>query len=197
MNPRPWPSLFAVCAVAVLAAGCTPFRAETPEAERTPAAAARPDPAETRLAEAAERAEAALTMLARIRAAEAPPPAAEVPSQVPAALRRPLTLDWIGPLETLAETLAGHAGYRLVVAGASPARPVMIAIEAANRPVIEVLRNAGIQAGAAATLTVDAGQRTVRLDWTGEDPGTRERRSTEERPGTGERPGTAAGSGGS
>ena len=166
MRPRSWPSLLAACAIAVFASGCTPFWTDAQETELAPPAAARPDPAETRLAEAAERAEAALTMLSRIRAAETSLSVAELPLEVPVALRRPVTIDWIGPVETLAERLAAYAGYRFAVAGAGPSRPLIVAMEVQAAPVIEVLRDAGLQAGAAATLTVDAGLRTVRLDWT-------------------------------
>ena len=87
------------------------------------------------------------------------------PLEVPAALRRPVTIDWIGPVETLAERLAAYAGYRFRTAGLAPVRPVMVAIAAQDAPVIEVLRDAGLQAGDAATLTVDAEERSVRLDW--------------------------------
>ena len=160
--------------MAALAGGCAPLGIDFGGDTEAPAESGdrRPDPVEVRLADAAERAEAALTALARVRAAEAPPPApgppAEVPgySPVPAALRRAVTLDWIGPVEVLAGTLAARAGYRFAEAGAAPARPVMVAVAAKNAPLIEVLRDAGLQAGAAATLIVDAGQRTVRLDWT-------------------------------
>ena len=181
-------ALAAFCLFAALAGGCVPpgiglgtnTEAAPKREER------RPDPAEVRLAEAALRAEAALSALARIRAAEAPPPAGiptEVPgsSPVPPELRRPVTLDWIGPVETLAETLARHAGYRFAMTGSPPVRPAMVAITAEDTPLIEVLRDAGLQAGAAATLVVDAGSRTVRLDWSGE------------RPAAGERPGTVPG----
>ena len=180
-------SLLAVGLAAVLAAGCShfPLNPDMDAGEPGRTEDAPPDLAEVRLVEAAARAEAALTALARIRAAETPPPAVEVPLEVPAALRRPVTFDWIGPLDTLAETLALYAGYRFAGAGAPPVRPVMVAIAARKASLIEVLRDAGIQAGAAATLTVDAQRRTVRLDWTGEHPGT------------GERPGTAPESGGS
>ena len=166
MSPRPWPSLFAACAIAVLASGCTPFWTDAQETELAPLAAARPDPAEMRLTQAAERAEAALTMLARIGAAETSLPVAGLPLEVPVALRRPVTIDWIGPVETLAERLAAYAGYRFRMAGLPPVRPAMVAIAAQDAPVIEVLRDAGLQAGDAATLTVDAEERSVRLDWT-------------------------------
>lgn len=84
---------------------------------------------------------------------------------MPQALQRPVTVDWIGPLEALAETLARHAGYRFVTAGAPPVRPLMVAVSAEQTPVVEVLRDVGMQAGSGATLVVDASRRTVRLDW--------------------------------
>ena len=160
--------------MAALAGGCVPLGIELGGDAEAPAKSGdrRPDPAEMRLADAAARAEAALTALARTRAAEAPPPVSGLPAEapgrspVPAALRRAVTLDWIGPIETLAGTLAAWAGYRFAEAGAAPARPVMVAVAATNAPLIEVLRDAGLQAGAAATLIVDARQRTVHLDWT-------------------------------
>ena len=148
-----------------------------------------PDPAGMRLAEAAERAEAALTALAMMRAADSPPPVPDVPVAVPKALQRRVTLDWIGPVETLAEALAGQAGYRFVIAGTEPAQPVMVSVSARDVPLIEVLRDTGLQAGNAATLAVDAGRRTVRLDWTGVHPGTGEL------PDAGIRPDTAEGDG--
>ena len=195
--------LLAACCIALTAAGCTPFRTGTPEVEPSPPAALRPDPAETRLAEAAVRAEAALTALARIESARTPaavagaPRSSPVPADVPAALRRTVTLDWIGPVETLAETLAQHAGYRFMAAGSMPVRPVMVTVRAAGTPLIEVLRDAGLQAGAAATLVVDAGNRTVRLDWTADHPGPGELPRTGEHPDSRERSGSAPGKEGS
>ena len=84
---------------------------------------------------------------------------------VPAALRRPVRLDWIGPIETLAGDLARRAGYRFLAAGPAPARPLIVAVEAEGVPLIAVLRDAGLRAGGAATLIVDARRETVFLDW--------------------------------
>ena len=179
MSRRRIASLLALGLTAPLAGGCAALGIEPGTGTGTPEASVerRADPAEIRLAEAAERAEAALTTLARIRAAESPPPAAGLPadvpgvcpgpghSPVPQALQRPVTLDWIGPLEALAETLARQAGYRFVAAGPPPVRPLMVAVAAEETPLVEVLRDAGMQAGSAATLVVDASRRTVRLDW--------------------------------
>ena len=124
-------------------------------------------PLEQRLLEAAERAAAAQVMLARLRQAEraAPLPAA-LPRLVPEALLRPVSLDWTGPLEALAARLAAEAGYGFEVAGRAPVRPVMVALRAEGRPLIALLRDAGLQAGAAATVVVDPDRRGVRLDWT-------------------------------
>ena len=131
-----------------------------------------PDAAEMRLVEAAERAERALSSLARtLPAPDGGPPrhaAAAMPAldTVPAALRRPLTLDWAGPLEGLVRELARRAGYRFLVAGRPPARPLIVDIKAEREPVLAVLRDAGLRAGGAATLTVNAAAETVLLDWT-------------------------------
>ena len=148
--------------MAAFGAGCGPLASSTGALEPAPAA---PDPAETRLVEAALRAEAALSVLARVRAGQAPQPAPPPPRRVPPELLRAVTLDWIGPLETLAGTLAERAGYRFVTAGPAPVRPVIVRIDADGRALIDVLRDAGLQAGGAGALTVDAARRTVRLDW--------------------------------
>ena len=135
-----------------------------------PDSPARSDPAgtlvpETRLAEAVERAERALASLARAALAPDPEPGLPDADSLPAALRVPVTLDWTGPVEALAEELARRAGYRFAEAGRPPARPLIVAVEAEDEPLIAVLRDAGLRAGAAATLTVDGAARTVLLDW--------------------------------
>ena len=162
MRARSAVTLLGAAALAALLAGCV-LRA--PETRPTAVVATGPDPAELRLVEAAERAEQALASLARTL--PAPKPASAMPAldSVPAALRRPVTLDWVGPLEGLTRALARRAGYRFAEAGRPPARPLIVAVEAEAEPLIAVLRDAGVRAGAAATLTVDAAGRTVLLDW--------------------------------
>ena len=152
-------------------AGCVSWAPEPP-AVVAPVGA---DPVEIRLVEAVERAERALASLAR--AVPAPDPEARLPEvrSVPAALRTPVTLDWTGPVEALAEELARRAGYRFAEAGRPPARPLIVAVEAEGEPLIAVFRDAGLRAGAAATLTVDAERRTILLDWTEQPALTPER----------------------
>ena len=153
---------------ATVLSGCALGTGERPGSPEPPVAEvpAGLDPAELRLIEAAERAERALASLARALPAANRASAMPALDSVPAALRRPVTLDWAGPLEGLAQALAKRAGYRFLVAGRPPARPLIVAVEAENRPLLAVLRDAGLRAGGAATLTVDAAARTVLLDWT-------------------------------
>ena len=162
--------------LAGLLVGCMSW---APEPAAT-VASVRTDPVETlmpeiRLVEAVERAERALASLARTVPATDPESRLPDARSVPAALRMPVTLDWTGPMEALAEELARRAGYRFAEAGRPPARPLIVSVEADAEPLIAVLRDAGVRAGAAATLTVDAAGRTVLLDWTEQPALTPER----------------------
>ena len=156
-------SVMALTVIPLLAAlsACATFAPAVPNAGRPVAA----DPAETLLIEAALRAERAFVALARARSAEDPLADTPLPRIVPAALLTTVTLDWTGPVETLAEELARRAGYRFFAAGPVPARPAIVAVKMTDAPLIAALRDAGIQAGQAAVLTVDADRRIVRLDW--------------------------------
>ena len=121
---RAWGALVLLCAAAV--SGCAMPAPEPPAA----AAPARPDPAEARLTEAALRAERALAALAGMLPAQDPAAAMPPLDSVPAALRRPVTLDWIGPIETLAGiwrggpvTASWPPGLRRRARSSSPSRP--------------------------------------------------------------------------
>ena len=151
-------------AAAVLLAGCElfPFQAMREPADDTVAVE---DPAAIRLTEAALEAEAALAALAQARAAENPTQAQPPPRLVPEELLAEVTLDWIGPLRTLAADLAALAGFAFVEAGPHPSLPLIVQVSAEATPLVLLLRDAGIQAAEAATLTVDVPAREVRLDW--------------------------------
>ncbi len=156
-------SVMALTVIPLLAAlsACATFAPAVPNAGRPVAA----DPAETLLTEAALRAERAFVALARARSAEDPLADTPLPRIVPAALLTTVTLDWTGPVGTLAEELARRAGYRFFAAGPVPARLAIVAVKTTDAPLIAALRDAGIQAAQAAVLTVDADRRIVRLDW--------------------------------
>ena len=141
-----------------------------------PAQAEASDPAALRLAEAGERALEAFSRLAETRSRDMPA-SMEIPRHVAPELQRKVTVDLLGPLETVAERLADEAGYDFVVVGARPPVPVMVEVDAKDEPLIFVLNDAGMQAGQAALLTVDAGRMLVRLDWLDGDPAPRARGS--------------------
>ena len=145
-------------------AGCVSWSSGPPPVAAS--AAANSDPAEMRLVEAVERAERALAALARTSPAPDPSSALPPVDGVPGELRRSVTLNWTGPVEALAADLARRAGYRFAEAGRPPARPLIVSVEADAQPLIAVFRDAGLRVGSAATLTVDAANRTVLLDWT-------------------------------
>ena len=158
-------ALAVIPALMAMLPACATFAPAVPNAGRSVVA----DPAETLLTEAALRAERAFVALARARSAEDPLADTPLPRIVPAALLTTVTLDWTGPVETLAEDLARRAGYRFFAAGPVPARPAIVAVKTTDAPLIAALRDAGIQAGQAAVLTVDADRRIVRLDWSTPD----------------------------
>ncbi len=157
--------LLHVAALALLAlSGCdavrNPHGPVTVEAE---------DPAVLRLVEAASRAEAALRSLAATRDGEGIGDAP--PRVVPPELLEKITIDWIGPLESLAAGLASRAGYRFIEAGRPHPLPLMVAVRADAAPLVLVLRDAGLQAGDAARLTVDAGAKEIRIEWNAPEGG--------------------------
>ena len=123
------------------------------------------DPAEARLTEAMVRGARALELLAETRSAAADLRVPERPTNVPPELLQKVSLDFIGPLEELARTLAARAGYGLVVAGRPPPAPVLVEVVSKDKALIHVFEDAGNQAAHRALLTVDAGRMTVRLDW--------------------------------
>lgn len=99
--------------------------------------------------------------------ATTPTPPAVDPSRVPPELRRPLTLTWTGPMDqALTAILADltDAGYPSTpnIAGPRPAAPVIVRIEAADRPAFEVIQDIALQAGTQALVRLDA--RSHRID---------------------------------
>ena len=133
-------------------------------APAVPAKAEVSDPAALRLAEASERSLEVLSRLADERSRDMPASVA-IPRHVVPELQRKVTLDLLGPLETVAERLADEAGYDFVVFGAKPPVPVLVEVDVKDEPLIFVLNDAGMQAGETALLTADAQRMLVRLDW--------------------------------
>lgn len=118
-----------------------------------------------RLAQAADRAANALDTLAAIQQTRTPVELPPLAANAPPELRRSITVNWMGPVEPLAKTLADRAGYKLLTTGNAPENAIIVTINVRNQPVIETLRDVGLQLGGRAQLKVDAGLQIVELSY--------------------------------
>jgi len=124
-----------------------------------------PENVTMRLAQAADRASAALDTLAAIEQVRTPTDLPPLVTSAPPELRRSVTVNWIGPVEPMAKQLADRASYQLLISGNPPEIPLIISLNTRNQPVIEILRDIGLQLGRRAELRVDAGNKVVELSY--------------------------------
>ena len=83
----------------------------------------------------------------------------------PSELRRSITVNWVGPVEPITKTLADRAGYNFLTIGHVPPVPIVVSLDIQNRPVIDVLRDLGLQLGLRADIKVDAERRVVEIHY--------------------------------
>ena len=132
---------------------------------KSPQIVASPDKVSSMLAEAADRASGALEQLAAVETARTPGVAVAPIANAPRELRRAITVNWVGPVEPITKTLADRASYRFLVIGNPPAVPIVVSLDVENTPVIDVLRDVGLQMGARADIRVDAQRRIVEVHY--------------------------------
>lgn len=132
----------------------------------SPQIVASPDTVSVMLAESADRASSALEALAAVEKARTPTTAMSPIADVPIELRRTITVNWVGPIEPIAKTLADRAGYSFITLGRDPAVPVVVSIDAENMRVVDVLRDIGLQLGMRGDVKVDAKSKAVELYYT-------------------------------
>ncbi len=132
----------------------------------SPQIVASPDTVSVMLAESADRASLALEELAAVEKTRAPAANMSPVSDVPVELRRAITVNWVGPIEPIAKTLADRSGYSFLVLGNQPVIPVVVSIDAENTRVIDVLRDIGLQLGMRGDVKVDASSDSVELHYT-------------------------------
>lgn len=155
--------LFSLMATAALSlTACQPG---VPIFVKDPQLVAQPDKVSMMLAQAADKASNALESLAAVEQKRTPAARVEAITDAPPELRRAITINWVGPVEQIAKLLADRAGYRFVPLGRPPATPVVVSVDATNTPVIEVLRNVGLQLGARANVHVDSDAHVVELNF--------------------------------
>ena len=152
-------SLLAVGAV-VLVAGCS-----SNFVNNNNQLAVEPDKVSLQLTSAVDRASAALQTLAAVEQKRTPGYSAASVPEAPIQLMRTVTFDWTGPIEPVVQKMASRSGYKFRVQGDEPAVPVSVNVTAVENPVIEVLRDIGLQAGRRATVMVDAESEVVEVSY--------------------------------
>ncbi len=126
---------------------------------------ASPDKVSMMLADAADRASVALETLAAVEQARAPEASVGPVDNVPPELRRAITVNWVGPVEPIAQKLASRAGYGFQALGTPPPVPLVVSVDVENMPVIDVLRSLGLQLGVRADIHVDGRRQTVEVSY--------------------------------
>lgn len=154
--------LISFLAVAVSACGHFPTQKTQP---RDPQVVTEPDRVSLMLAEAADKASSALETLAAVEQSKAPGVSVQPVSNAPAELMRAMTITWLGPAEGLLKRAADRAGYTYLTIGDEPPTPLTVNIDAENMPVIDILRDVGLQLGVRADVKVDSNRRMVELHY--------------------------------
>lgn len=124
-----------------------------------------PNRVDLRLAEAADRATKAMETLAEVEQAKNPVPLAQRLDDVPPELRRTVTITWVGPVEPITKRMAERAGYRFTTLGSAPAVPIIVRIDVVNHPIIDVLRDIGLQMNGRGSVVLDGENRVVEVNY--------------------------------
>ncbi len=131
----------------------------------TPQVVAAPDPISARLAEAADRVSNALETLAAVENARGPSIGTAPISGAPRELRRAVTVNWVGPVEPIMKMMAERANYGFEVYGNPPPNALVVSLDAENMPIIEVMRDLGLQLGNRADVKVSSDNRVVEIHY--------------------------------
>lgn len=147
------------CFIAVIAVtGCA-------EHKRNAQVVAPPDKVSLMLAEAADRASNSLETLAAIEQSKSPGVAVQPIHNAPEELARAITITWVGPPEQILRKLADRASYNFVTLGNRPPVPLVVNVDVQNQPVIEVLRDIGLQLGVRGDVKVDSERGIIELHY--------------------------------
>ncbi len=154
--------LSAMLGIGLVLSACTPSnRVEV----RDPQVVTSPDKVSLMLAEAADKASSALETLAAVEQSRSSAVAVQPIHNAPPELKRAMTINWIGPAEQLTKKLADRASYTFLAVGDRPPVPLTVSIDVENRPVIDILRDVGLQLGVRADIKVDSTRRMIELHY--------------------------------
>ena len=73
--------------------------------------------------------------------------------------------DWNGPVEPLIAEIAGLSNYTLRPIGKKPAGDVLVSVDTNYRRIIDILSDAGAQAGSRAVIRVLAKDRVIEVEY--------------------------------
>ncbi len=118
-----------------------------------------------RLADAADRTANAMDTLAAVEQAKSPAPVAQRIDNVPPELARTITINWVGPVGQVTRRMADRANYSFLELGDMPPVPVIINIDVVNKPIIDVLRDIGLQMNGRGSVVVDGQRRVVEVNY--------------------------------
>jgi defect-in-organelle-trafficking protein DotD len=152
-------------AAVIATTACTPGNAVWTNKQREPQVVTSPDKVSLMLAEAADKASNALETLAAIEQSRAPAVAVQPIHNAPTELQRAMTISWIGPAEGFLKRVADRASYTFIRVGDPPPVPLIINVDAENEPVIDLMREAGLQLGLRADVKVDSVRKMVELHY--------------------------------
>jgi len=124
-----------------------------------------PDKVSLMLAEAADKASNSLETLAAIEQQKSPGVAVQPIHNAPEELARAITITWVGPPEQILRKLSDRASYSFVTLGNRPPVPLVINVDVQNEPVIEVLRDVGLQLGVRGDVKVDSERKIIELHY--------------------------------
>lgn len=158
-------SHFSRVSLCVLLLGTAACSNVTKHSNDNPQIVAAPDTVSAMLATAADRASNALQTLAAIESSRTPATNIGPVGNAPVELRRAVTVNWIGPVEPITESLAERSSYDFMTIGTPPPVPVVISLDVENRPVIDVLRDIGLQLGVRGDVKVDSEARVVEIHY--------------------------------
>ena len=158
--------LVVLAGLSMLVSACeTMGSAFKPDPKRDPQVVASPDKVSLMLAESADKAANALRTLAAVEQAKSPGVHVAPIADAPTELSRAMTINWMGRADQLAKTLADRASYGFLVMGDEPPVPLVVNINATNQPVIDIMRDLGLQMGDRANLRVDSSRRMIELHY--------------------------------
>jgi len=120
--------------------------------------------AQAQLTAAAQAANQSLNQLSAIQMSIHPHAKLKPPINAKAAgMSQIVSLNWTGPVEDLLNQIAKVTHYKVRVLGVRPQIPVIVAINAKNETIADMLRNTMFQVEKKASITVYASHRVIEL----------------------------------